>query len=351
MAQPSDGQGAIAGATIFEESAGDLKAQEPREPARDGSELLAILAQEIEQDAEEAPANGQPAARSKPARNPHDLIRSLQRMVDANGLQRRYARVPSASVKPEAQKVNAITPRHLFREVKLKVKPSPRIQTLADGRRIEYYDTGAEINKDAMGRVLSVRSGSGEALTFEYDLDGNLNSFVRSDRSGRSHTTGERDRHGVVVRASDGRVRAAGESMTVDPLGCLCVHNHDGQFITLDMVRGLHIERRAIPGKDGGINTVTAVFAHDGFRLATRFNQKVDEYRSLRNSTRESLDRFRFYGRDGSMVEFESEEELRALRPWRVLSPGSLPIDASWRGRWQAGTAWEAVQEYLAIIS
>jgi len=57
---------------------------------------------------------------------------------------------------------------------------------------------------------------------------------------------------------------------------------------------------------------------------------------------------FRFYGRDGSVIEFISEDALTNLQPSHVWSPGTRQIDAVWKGRHQAGTAWDSVQEYVS---
>jgi YD repeat-containing protein len=320
--------------------------------APDAGELLALLAKEIEGTSNfdyEYTADISPAlTHTAQSKNPHELIRSLQRMVADHenrikSLASQRSPLSQKLQKPERR----LRPRQLFREVKLRFKPVPHVETFPDGTRVECYDNGAAILKNALGKVVEVRSPTGETLSCRYDDDGNLQSFLRNDCYGKVHSLGERDRHQIIVRDVNGRVKAAGESMSVDPIGCLMVHNYDGQFVSLDLVRGLHIERRRVNGDDG-YNTVTAVFTHDGFRMATRFHEAKAPGEPADG---EGVDRLRFYGRDGSMIEFGSEEELRALRPCRVLPPASVHVDRSWRGKWQAGTAWEAVQEYLAVIS
>jgi hypothetical protein len=227
----------------------------------------------------------------------------------------------------------------------------PEAETTAEGFRIERFQDGSEITKDQLGRVLFIRSSVGESISLHYDRDGNLDSFYRNDAKGRTHSVGKKDKHGVVIRDADGRARAAGESMVVDPHGCLSVHNHDGQMVSVDLVRGLHIERRRWPDGSGHMSTVTAVFAHDGFRMATHFHDVIlideDELTAFNS---EKVSPLRFYGRDGSMIEFASEEELVVVSPLKVLPPASMCVESKWRGKRQSGTAWESVQEYLELL-
>ncbi len=227
----------------------------------------------------------------------------------------------------------------------------PRIASLPDGERIERFENGAELKKDALGRVRHIRSGLGVSIAIAYDNDGQPQGFVRSDRNGQMHSVGERDRHGVVVRDIEGRVRAAGESMSVDPSGCLSVRRFDGQFWSLDLVKELHIERRSIVGRDGAWNFLTAVFASDGFRMMTRFQSLQGEDGPAGDRfhwlAAEPSGTFRFYGRDGSVIQFEGEDQLTDVKPQNVWAPGSRAIDPNFRGHHQAGTAWDSVQEYV----
>lgn len=226
----------------------------------------------------------------------------------------------------------------------------PRIASLPDGERIERFDNGAQLKKDALGRVRYIQSGLGVSIAVAYDSEGQPQSFVRSDRNGQMHSVGERDRHGVVVRDLEGRVRAAGESMSVDPRGCLSVRRVDGQFWSLDLVKQLHIERRSIVGRDGNWNFLTAVFTSDGFRMMTRFQRLNDDGPAgdrFHWLAAEPTGTFRFYGRDGSVIEFEGEDHLTRMKPQHVWAPGSRAIDPNFRGHHQAGTAWDSVQEYV----
>lgn len=245
----------------------------------------------------------------------------------------------------------ARTRRERGKLFKRMVIDQPRIASLPGGERVERFDNGAELKKDALGRVRHIRSGLGVSIAVAYDSEGQPQGFVRSDRHGQMHSIGERDRHGVVVRDIEGRVRAAGESMSVDPSGCLSVRRFDGQFWSLDLVKELHIERRSIVGRDGLWNFLTALFTSDGFRMMTRFQTLQGEDGPAGDRfhwlAAEPSGTFRFYGRDGSVIEFEGEDHLTQRKPQKVWAPGSRAIDPNFRGHHQAGTAWDSVQEYI----
>jgi len=222
---------------------------------------------------------------------------------------------------------------------------------MPDGTRRERFDNGAELSKDALGRVVEVRASHGAMVQLRYDEEGQPDSFVRCNSDGETHSLGERGKHGVVVRDPQGRVRAAGESMAVDPAGCVSVRREDGQFWSLDLVRGVHIERRRVSIPDGDAHVLTAIFTSDGFRMVTRF-QIAQDRRTETEACKQWLAEepsgtFRFYGRDGSVVQFDSEDDLVELRPSNVWQPGSRFVEQSWKGYHQAGTAWESVQEYV----
>lgn len=257
----------------------------------------------------------------------------------------------SLSVSTALRKRTTRVRRNRGKLFKRLVIDQPRIAELPGGERLERFDNGAELKKDALGRVRHIRSGLGVSIAIAYDSEGLPQSFVRADRHGQMHSIGERDQHGVVVRDLEGRVRAAGESMFVDPHGCLSLRRVDGQFWSLDLVKELHIERRSIIGKNGQWNFLTAVFTSDGFRMMTRFQELQDDHGPVTDRfhwlAAEPSGTFRFYGRDGSVIEFEGEDHLTALKPQQVWAPGSRFIDPVFRGHHQAGTAWDSVQEYV----
>src|SRR5262249_12989602 len=154
---------------------------------------------------------------------------------------------------------------------------------------------------------------------------------------------------GVTVRDPEGRVRAAGEAMAIDRVGRLSIIRRDGQFWSIDMARGLHVERRQLVDDDGRWQALTAVFGFDGFRMVTRFQGMMPQLDDIPDHVI-AEERIRLYGRDGSAIEFESEDDIENLRPSRVWPPGSRKVDKLYRGSWQAGTAWQAVKEYVELL-
>ncbi len=287
------------------------------------------------------------------AQTPAELLLALNRVVARSsrmGLGNDSVSSEQEHLAADAQVAVPVTRRVAAFATNSRRRFVPTITKAPDGLRFESFVDGAEITKDAFGRVLEVHSAFGESLALKYDSKGNLESFYRKDSKGRVHSSGKRDRHGVVVRDPDGRALAVGESMTVDPHGCVAIHNHDGQIVSIDLVRRLHIERRKLGESARHQGAVTAVFTHDGFRMMTHFHDvSVTDGEQVLLPC-DKVSRLRFYGRDGSLVEFMSEDELLALRPERVLPPASCSVKEMWRGRWQGGTAWEAVQEYLDLL-
>lgn len=224
---------------------------------------------------------------------------------------------------------------------------TPVVHLLANSRRLEVFRNGAEMVKDALGRVVEIRS-QGIRVSAFYDKEGRFSSFIRTNQNGSVHSVGEWDKHGVIVRDGEGRIRANGESMTLDPVGCLSVRRSDGQFWSVDFLNGMHTERRQFLDSSGMWNVLTAMFAHDGFRMLTRF-QVVGDKR-FEDAWSHCDGELRFYGRDGSVIHFGSDDDVKRMRPRQVWAPGSKHIDASWRSRRQACTAWQAVQEYAEIV-
>lgn len=252
--------------------------------------------------------------------------------------------------------------RELGGPVAIRLKPRLEITQNARGERIETYPNGASVIKDALGRVCEIISEKGISVLLSYDEKGHLASFVRADQRGTVHSRAEADKHGVLVRDSLGRVRAQGESMQVDACGCVSITREDGQFWSIDLIRSIHTERRLLPDEHGDWYSMTALFCSDGFRMATRFRKvSVRDDKNgvtILNSANaaapalafvpgEDSGSYRFYGRDGSMITFDSDAELHYLKPSQVRGPGSKVVPAEQRGKRQAGTAWEALREYV----
>ncbi|MBK9203618.1 MAG: hypothetical protein IPL73_14545 [Candidatus Obscuribacter sp.] len=225
-------------------------------------------------------------------------------------------------------------------------KSKIEIRQGTSGERLETFPSGTSLVKDAVGRVKEIISTDGSRLEFYYDKNGHLNSFVRIDSKGRIISRAESDKHGVLVRDAMGRVKAQGESMQVDPFGCVSIAREDGQFWSLDLVRSVHIERRLLADEYGRWVSMTALFSVDGFRMATRFSP-VGKVASEQPRIQTGSGSYRFYGRDGSVIGFDSDSDLEQLRPSGVLPPGTKSVvDKHW-GRRQAGTAWESLREYV----
>lgn len=246
-----------------------------------------------------------------------------------------------------ANKENSDAPKQIQKILKPTIKPC--LVHLDNGNRKELYQNGALVIKDSIGKVLAVRSQDGIVIKFNHKEDAGLTSFVRYESTGEIHSTGERDKHGVVVRDPCGRVRAQGESMTCDPKGCLTIRKLDGQFWCIDLVREIHIERRILEDLYGNWSSLTALLSFDGFRMATKFQELTDSYRKYGDwLSNNNSSTFRFYGRDGSMIQFNSDEELQSLRPSSTKPSGSKPVDEELKGHRQARTAWDSVHEYVS---
>ncbi|MBP6746835.1 hypothetical protein KA344_16470 [bacterium] len=265
----------------------------------------------------------------------------------------------------------------------IKMRPRVEIKESGSGRgSVETFPSGAKVVKDDIGRVQEIVSDRGVCVVLGYDDKGHLCSFVRHDASGVVHSQGEVDGPGVLVRDGRGRVKAQGESMQVDARGCVSIAREDGQFWSIDLIRSVHTERRLLPDANGDWISMTALFCSDGFRMTTRFRKvqalesealnhcaranqgssqsanaraastsaataKASNYVESDFSRAEDSGTYRFYGRDGSIIDFNSDSELEQLKPKNVLPPGSKPVPAAHRGKRQAGTAWEALREYV----
>ncbi|MBP9810961.1 hypothetical protein KBF38_21845 [bacterium] len=267
----------------------------------------------------------------------------------------------------------------------VKMRPRVEIKDSGNGRgSVETFPSGAKVVKDDIGRVQEIVSERGVCVVLGYDDKGHLSSFVRHDASGVVHSQGEVDGPGVLVRDGRGRVKAQGESMQVDARGCVSIAREDGQFWSIDLIRSVHTERRLLPDANGDWIAMTALFCSDGFRMTTRFRKvqglesealnhgggaresrntcatsaaasaatsaataKASSFVESDFSRAEDSGTYRFYGRDGSIIDFSSDSELEQLKPKNVLPPGSKPVPAAHRGKRQAGTAWEALREYV----
>jgi hypothetical protein len=232
------------------------------------------------------------------------------------------------------------------------------VKNLPLGRRIESHENGAMLEKDELGRVTQIRAQSGEIISVYYGRDGAPEGFVRTDARGVLHSVAACAAQGVVLRDENGRVRAAGDSLSIDPLGRISICRSDGQYWSIDLARQMLSEKRRLADQTGKWTALTAVFAADGFRMMTLFQKLTpapgkstvrsqDDANRIWSRAAVESGHFRFYGRDGSTIEFTSEEALASLIPAHVSSPGVRPIEPRWHARHQAGTAWQSVHEYV----
>jgi hypothetical protein len=339
---------------------------------------------------------------------PGAYLRSLRKIADkAQGPQNKggqpESRISSSSSPSSHANSNSNSPSKISR------CGSPvEVTEEASGSRIETFPTGARVFKDGLGHVREIVSAGGVTVVFKYDDHGHLSAFVRTDASGTIHSLAEADRHGVILRDAAGRVKAQGESMQVDACGCVSIARQDGQFWSLDLVRNVNIERRLLPDEYGNWFSMTALFSSDGFRMATRFRKvkpedlpmgqvkstaaretigqavaagatasgalanagisaRVSAVANASGSGKRMVDgtiatlapgridflseedsgNYRFYGRDGSIIDFASDDELKQLKPSCVMPAASREVAAIHRGKRQAGTAWEALREYV----
>ncbi|MCA9805019.1 MAG: RHS repeat protein, partial [Cyanobacteria bacterium HKST-UBA02] len=220
--------------------------------------------------------------------DPAELLRQLEQIAQSSSPP--VAPQPGLKKAAKPERASVRRRRHWLR---------PCMIPMNNGTRKEVFPNNASVTKDALGRVKEVRSQEGIRIQFGYDSKGHLVSFVRSLPSGRVHSRASKDRHGVVVRDERGRVKAQGDNIAVDPRGCVSIRKLDGQFWCVDLVRGIHIERRILEDMNGSWHSLTALMAYDGFRMATRFQALNQSYRRFGDwLAPSSQGTFRFYGRD-----------------------------------------------------
>lgn len=229
------------------------------------------------------------------------------------------------------------------------------VKTNADGQRVEVYARGSELTKDDAGNVIKAVSREGNQISVRYASDGNLRSFTMLKHTGEPHSTGELNGHSVIIRDEHGRVKALGESMSLSKSGCLTIHQFDGQFLSVDFVRELHAERRYVENKLNKVFRLTACFAFDGFRFMTNFQafncgaphaDDADGNHWIPSTAEpQGPALFRFYGRDGSLLQFRSQAELMRIESSAMRLARSVVSSAS-QGHGQ--TAWDSVNLYAS---
>jgi hypothetical protein len=224
---------------------------------------------------------------------------------------------------------------------------SPEIDAALMKRQVQVYPYGARIKKNKLGQIVEISSPLGQQIAFEHSPQGVLKSFTRLFSSSKVHSVGALEQDRVVVKDGEGEVILVGESMTVSPSGCLIIRGSKEEFSCVDLMRGMYTERRYIRRRSGVLVSLTAVFAFDGFRMVTAFQSIPDESDQSNKSSQYSQavpeNCWRFYGRDGSMIEFDSYEKFKLRQPSYTRSAETKAITSTFQGRAQGHTAWDSV--------
>jgi hypothetical protein len=226
----------------------------------------------------------------------------------------------------------------------------PDTQSCGEGHRVESYENGARVMKDELGRVVEVSSHSNQ-MFITYSKTGFLSAFCLLDAFGNVLLVGEHDADTVIVKGAKGQIQAVGEYMSVGPNGCLTVHRLDGQFWSVDLVLNTFTERRFMADRNKRMHCLTAIFSDDGFRMMTRFqalpSDGPGDAEHLNFQGNPAQVTLRFYGRDGSMIEFDSDENLESVKPSLVQPAAKQRLHGKRNNR----TAWDAVERYLEFAS
>lgn len=209
---------------------------------------------------------------------------------------------------------------------------------------------GAVVVRNRLTQISEISSRSGEKIRFTYGAEGDLRSYTRRLPSGQIHSSGEVDGDSIVVRDGAGQVVLIGESMSVSDSGQLAIKRRQGQFLRVDLISETYTERRVVRSEPGNICRLTAMFALDGFRMHTHFQvlkiyrQASDEISEETWNAPETHQSLRFYGRDGSVLEFDSIDKVRLQQNFHAMSfmaqpslPDGLP----------GLTAWDSANSYV----
>jgi len=227
----------------------------------------------------------------------------------------------------------------------------PDTQSCGEGHRVESYENGARVMKDELGRVVEVSSHAHHQMFITYSKAGFLSAFCLLDAFGNVLLVGEHDQSSVIVKGAKGQIQAVGEYMSVGPNGCLTVHRLDGQFWSVDLVLNTFTERRFMVDRHKRTHCLTAIFSDDGFRMMTRFqalpSDGSGDAEHLNYQGNPAQITLRFYGRDGSMIEFDSDENLESVKPSLVHPAAKQRLHGKRNNR----TAWDAVERYLEFAS
>ena len=200
---------------------------------------------------------------------------------------------------------------------------------------------------DPSDKIVQINSCLGEKIALQYTPEGVLRSFTRLTPQGKVHSAGLLEKHSVIIRDSCGNLKALGESMSVSRCGCLTVHQFDGQFLRIDFDKQIQVERRYIESRSGLTYSLTAYFAQDGFRYMTVFQSVCSNDGRQDAVARHAQISFRFYGRDGSVIEFSAEDKIKSRKP-SCVKPAANPVYALTKIACRPQrTSWDSVNFYL----
>ncbi|PWU03520.1 MAG: hypothetical protein C5B53_00385 [Candidatus Melainabacteria bacterium] len=207
-------------------------------------------------------------------------------------------------------------------------------------RQLQVLERGAYIRRNSLEQIIEVCSSKGEKIGFGYSPDGSLRIFTRFSSSAEVQALGVWEADQVIVKDSSGSVILVGESMEISETGSLTIHQSERHVYRIDLIHELYTEKQEVEGRDGQLYCLKAIFALDGFRMSTCFESRPENRYDLEQA--QLL--FRFYGRDGSFLEFDSEERLRTLEPLQSADQGTRTVKPNFIACLDGTTAWDSVK-------
>lgn len=220
---------------------------------------------------------------------------------------------------------------------------SPASRFVQEQQQEHHFD-GGRIQTNGLKKIVEICSIAGDRITFQYSSAGELHAFTRFSPAGAVVSNGVDSDGRVVVKDASGRVLLNGEGMSLTASGCLTIGEGPGQTLSIDLLRAVYTERKLVESESGSRFALTAMFALDGFRTVTCFQPLLNNGNGGRaeESSQEQVF-MRFYGRDGSMLSFDSEENLKSFSPSQIEPPGSKLVKSVFVEESPAHTAWDAV--------
>ena len=213
-----------------------------------------------------------------------------------------------------------------------------RVAPWGSESQLQVFDRGAYIRRNSLRQIIEVCSQNGEKIGFGYSPEGSLRIFTRFSSTGEVQAIGVKDLDQVIVKDGGGNLLFVGESMEIAENGRLTVWQSDRRFFGIDLIHALYTEGLDIEGKSGTPFSLKAIFALDGFRMSTCFQSAQDRVEPGRGPLL-----MRFYGRDGSLLAFESSEKLQSLEPSQAAPEGTRAVNSNFAHHVGEKTAWDSV--------